>query len=379
MMRSVINRTPRKGLCSRIGRYPILKDFAPSGLYRNPKQPQRGEIFKHRTTPDVGWQGILLAIFALLISCTTLSAQGADASASLSTNQDRLTVGDQASVVLSIQHDPSQSRVAWPVVPDSFDKLEVVKKDRIDTIKKGRFLIYQQELRVTGFDSGAYTIPPFQVTVTPASGVPYTIQTGAINMLVQTVPVDTTKPFRPIKGIMVVEASWMDYIWLIVAGIIALIAIGLVVYFLRQKKHKIPPPPPPPEPLHIRAMRMLEALEGEQLWQKGEVKAYYIRLTDILRSYIEARFVVPAMERTTDELISVARRHSELALHVDKLYSVLATADMAKFARAQPLPAEHIAAMQSTKDFITASIPVPEPVQHSNIPTLQHSNPTAQP
>jgi hypothetical protein len=43
---------------------------------------------------------------------------------------------------------------------------------------------------------------------------------------------------------------------------------------------------------------------------------------------------------------------------------------MAKFARAQPLPAEHVAAMQSTRDFIVASIPVPQPLPQPN-PTVQ--------
>src|SRR5690606_308477 len=100
---------------------------------------------------------------------------------------------------------------------------------------------------------------------------------------VQTVPVDTTKPFKPIKGIMAVETSWQDYIWWIAGGILALVAIGLIVYFLRRKKPAIPPPPPAPQPAHERALQQLEALEREALWQGGEVKAYYVRLTDILR------------------------------------------------------------------------------------------------
>ena len=322
---------------------------------------------------------VLFSIAALLFCSAPAMAQGSDASASLTTNQDRLVVGGEARVILSVQHDPTLSRIAWPGVPDSFGKLEVLKKDKIDTIKQGRFVQYRQLLLVTGFDSGLFTIPPFQLAVMPKSGAPYMLQTGAINMLVQPVPVDTTKPFKPIKGIMVVEASWLDYLGWIIAGVIALLAIALIVYFLRQKKHKIPPPPPAPEPLHIRAMKLLDELESEGLWQKGQVKEYYVRLTDILRSYIEARYQVRAMERTTDELSAAAKGHPELCLHAAKLYNVLATADMAKFARAQPLPAEHVAAMQATREFIVASIPLPQPVPAANAQTLQPSNnPTVQ-
>lgn len=273
-----------------------------------------------------------------------------------------MLVGDQSRVYLSAQHDPTLSRISWPAIPDSFGKLEVVQKDKIDTVKNGRFVTYRQLLLVSAFDSGLYQIPRLQINVAPVSGTPYTLQTEPKEFVVQTVPVDTTKPFKPIKGILAVESSWLDYIWWIIAGAIALLALGLVLYFSTQKKHKIPPPPPAVEPLHIRALAMLQALEAESLWQKGEIKEYYVRLTDILRSYIEARYAVPAMERTTDELTAAARRHGELSLQADRLYHVLATADMAKFARAQPVAAEHVAAMQAAKDLITAGIPVPQPV-----------------
>jgi hypothetical protein len=65
------------------------------------------------------------------------------------------------------------------------------------------------------------------------------------------------------------------------------------------------------------------------------------------------------MERTTDELTAAAKSHPELSRHTERLYSVLATADMAKFARAEPLPAEHVAALQATRDLIQAGIQAP--------------------
>lgn len=303
-------------------------------------------------------RALLITIAALLMGCTRLLAQG-DASVTLDADRDKLLVGDQARVTLSAQHDPALSGIAWPFVPDSFGKLEVVAKEQVDTIKNGRFILYRQVLMVAGFDSGAFGIPPFRLAVTPKSGAPYTLQTSALQLHVQTVPVDTTQPFKPIKDIMVVESSWLDYIWWIVAGIAALIAIGLLAYFLRKKKPVVAPPPPPSVPLHVQALRALDALEAEGLWQKGEVKNYYVRLTDILRGYIEPRFGVKAMERTTDELTATARKHPELARHADRLYRVLATADMAKFARAQPMPDEHVATLQATREFITASIPAP--------------------
>ncbi len=314
-----------------------------------------------------------IATLTLLLVSVVAFAQAPEASASLRADATKLIVGDQARVFLSAQCDPAKSRIDWPQIPDSFGKLEVVEKGKIDTVKKGILTIYTQRLLVSGWDSAEYTIPPFVFNVTPSSGNPYTIQTEGLTFSVSTVPVDTTKPFKPIKGIMQVELSWRDYIWWIVgAGLLLLAIIGYVIWKKTRKKPVVMAPPPPPEPLHEKALRLLAALEAEGLWQKGEVKEYYVRLTDILRNYIEERFNVPAMERTTDELTAAARTHKELAFQAQRLHGILATADMAKFARAQPTLTEHISTMQATKDLVVATIPLPteaETLQHSNTPT----------
>jgi hypothetical protein len=85
------------------------------------------------------------------------------------------------------------------------------------------------------------------------------------------------------------------------------------------------------------------------------VKLYYSELTDILRGYIEERFKTPAMELTTDELLSKSHDHREMSAHYDELAQILHTADLAKFAKAEPLPFEHTQALEQTKQFVIAT------------------------
>ena len=325
-----------------------LKTFSCSGIERIafPLRSLRGKA-------------AILILFGLMFSVGSLSAQGSDVTARLSANPDQLLVGDQSKVVLKIEHNPSQTRISWPLIPDSFGKLEVLSKSKIDTTHSGPLTTYSQQLLVTGFDSGLFSIPPIQVSVAPLTGTSYSIFSDSVELLVQTVPVDTTKPFKPIKSIIAVKSSWLDYIWWIVGSIIAVLAILFLVLYLRRKKLEPAPVAVPEEPMHLRFLRELEKLEMEQVWQKGDVKAYYVRLTDILRSYIELRFGVPALERTTEELHGIARRNSALAPYAEKIYSVLFTADFAKFARAEPTPTEHLASMQITREFIMATVPTP--------------------
>jgi hypothetical protein len=319
---------------------------------------------------------ISLAI-CLLLALYAHAQDGPEASALLSADPQKMLVGDQGRVFLSAQCDPTRSRIAWPQVPDSFGALEVVEKGKIDTVKKGAITVYTQRLLVSGWDSGEYFIPPFQFSVLPANGNPYTIRTEGQMLNVSTVPVDTTKPFKPIKGIIEVEASWLDYIWWIIgAGLLLAALIGYIIWRSTRKKPLPPPPPPPAEPIHEKALRLLAALEAEGIWQKGEIKEYYVRLTDVLRSYIEERFDMPAMERTTDELTLAANAHPVLCLHAQRLYTILSTADMAKFARAQPTPAEHVSTMQSAREMIMATIPAPVTPSAGSSASAASNNPS---
>ena len=65
--------------------------------------------------------------------------------------------------------------------------------------------------------------------------------------------------------------------------------------------------PAPPLPPHVAAIRALEALHHQKLWQNNRHKLYYSGLTDILRTYIAARWEIGAMEMTSDEIVAALR------------------------------------------------------------------------
>ena len=127
---------------------------------------------------------------------------------------------------------------------------------------------------------------------------------------------------------------------------------------MKKKPEEVVVPKEPAETLHQKTLRLLNELDAKQLWQKGSVKLYYVELTDILRGYIEQRFKTPAMELTTDELLTKSHSHKEMSRHYDELSQILHTADLAKFAKAQPLPYEHTQTLEQAKAFVNATKPV---------------------
>jgi len=301
---------------------------------------------------------LLLIVFLWLASAASY-AQG-DAGATARIDATHITVGDQVRVFIEVHNNASLSKLQWAAIPDTFNNLEVVERGKIDTVKQGDVTTYKQRLLVTGFDSGSFFIPSFIFPVIPNSGTAYTVQTDSFRIDVQTVSVDTTKAFKPIKGIIFVKGSWLDYIWYIVGGVVLLLLIiGITIYFATRKK---PLPPPvqqgPVETLQEYTMRLLNELDAQSVWQKGNVKEYYVQLTDIIRDYIEARFKTSALELTTDEILYKVQLNKELRPYHSLLSSILHTADLAKFAKAQPLPQEHVEAMEHAKEFVNTSKPV---------------------
>lgn len=301
----------------------------------------------------------IFLLSALFLFTLQAVAQG-DAKVTARIDATHIMVGDQVRLFLEAEQNPNTGKLQWATIPDSFNNLEVVEKGKIDTTKQGSIVVYRQRLLITGFDSGIFKIPAIVFSEMPNSGNAYTLQTDSFALTVQTVAVDTTKGFKGIKGIILVKGNWLDYIWYIVGGVVLIIlTIFVVLYFVRNKKVATPAPSGPPETLQQKTLRLLSELDQQHLWQQNKVKEYYTDLTDIVRTYIESRFHTPAMELTTDDLLAKATTNREMIPYSSILASILSTADMAKFAKAQPLPIEHIEAMENAKRFVQQSTPVP--------------------
>jgi len=124
----------------------------------------------------------------------------------------------------------------------------------------------------------------------------------------------------------------------------ALLAAGAVLAWKRWKNRATPlgagAPAAPGPSAEERARRALQELAASGLWEKGEHAAYYLWLTDLLREYLEARYDEPATAMTSGEVASLVRgREADLRVGAT-VRTVLQRADLVKFARTKPDPAE---------------------------------------
>lgn len=258
---------------------------------------------------------------------------------------NRILIGDQVRVSITLICK-AQASVQWPQIGDTLlTEIEVLSQSSIDTAYESSDIsnkLLSQELIITSFDSGYYAIPPlhFKVNGTLVKSNPFLLYVG--NVLLE-----GEEEIKDIKDIIPVEYGLLDWLkdyWLFLLSglLLLLLSYFLIKTYLKRRANKEAKVIEKPKiPAHVTALSKLKALEEKRLWQNEQIKAYHSELTDIIREFLEGRFQIHAMEQTSEEIL-LALRFSEL-LEVDKkkLRQILLLADLVKFAKEKPLPAEN--------------------------------------
>ncbi len=297
----------------------------------------------------------LLSIFLFV---TILSAFGQNVNITSSFDSARIYIGDQ--IKFTVTYDkPSDLNLILPVLKDTLCKnIEILSGPRTDSsaVQNGRIKIIQKYL-ITSFDSGHYKVKPVYAETKNAEGLKrfYSDYSSLQVMRVKIAPPDTTAKIFDIVGPYKAPLTMGEVLpWLLIIIIAGIITWAAIRYFRKLKK-AVPGSEPyiPPDPAHIIAFRELEILKNEELWQKGEVKKYYTRLTEILRQYLENRFRVFSLELTTSETLdALLKTGFKKNGSYNELRSVLTGADLVKFAKYKPESTENEAHYQSAWNFV---------------------------
>ena len=101
----------------------------------------------------------------------------------------------------------------------------------------------------------------------------------------------------------------------------------------------------------------LERLAAECLWEGGEHAAYYLRLTDILRTYLEARYDEPATAMTSVEVARLMKSKLPDLKATAVVRELLNRADLVKFARIKPDPEDGPRDARSILDVVRSTTP----------------------
>jgi hypothetical protein len=297
---------------------------------------------------------LILSIY-LLISIISAFSQDVNVTSSFDTS--RIYIGDQVKFKITIDQ-PAGLKLNLPFYKDTLCKnIEIISGPVLDTLKTGGRIKISEKYLITSFDSGLYQVPPVIVEMKNENGLKrfYSDYSRLEVLRVKIAPADTTaKIYDIIKPYRAPVTVGEILPWILLVALIGILAWA-IVRFIRKfiRPDTGTETVINPDPAHVIAFRELERLREEQLWQKGAIKTYYTRLTEILRQYLENRFRVFSLELTTDETLdSLIKTGFKKDGSYKLLKTVLTGADLVKFAKHIPEPTENESQYQKSWDFV---------------------------
>ncbi len=137
------------------------------------------------------------------------------------------------------------------------------------------------------------------------------------------------------------------------------IALALVILYaawILQRRNSLKRPILTVEPPHVLAKKEIRKLEELNLFENGEIKAFYFRFSEILRRYLESLRGFPAAEFTTEEIALRINWEQD-----QRLIALLRHVDLVKFADTVPTLSRKLKDLNNLLSYIQETSPDSDP------------------
>jgi hypothetical protein len=223
------------------------------------------------------------------------------------------------------------------------------------------------DISVDHWDSAIYEVAVFGVD----SAVVGRIPVGILSPYGDTLVAESASTLIRIRSVVPEEAAGLrdlaplatfpPLLWPWILGGVALLALIAGAYYLWKRRSRsveesvqkaVYRDPYDEAATRLRTLADLEPVTPE------ETRRYYIELSDTLRTYLEFTIDVPALERTSSELMLALRRLAAVSSDLmeqntlDQIGTSLDVSDLAKFANHQPDRARNAEILELTRQSI---------------------------
>ena len=315
----------------------------------------------------LGWP-----LLCWLSICGLVVAQGVAAGAeeppvTIRTSVDRtqVLIGEPIHYVITIEHQAGLT-VRLPSFHATIGPFAIEDAGTVPTHPMGERVIEEWWYRLVSYSTGEQIVPEPVATYRGVDGADHEVRGPTVAITVKSLlPTDwKSQDIRDVKPLIAINGH--AWVWWGL-GLLALLGgVASGVWWRRRAASVVTPPP---RPAHELALEALERLCQDQLPMRGQLEEYYVRLSGIVRVYVERRFSLRAPEMTTEEFFHVASEAQALSHdHRQRLKEFLMRCDLVKFARYQPVAGEADEAFAAARRFVEETVPLERPL-HLAAPT----------
>lgn len=270
----------------------------------------------------------LLCLSTLAASPETVSSQVAKGPVRLQVEvtPKSARLSDDITVAIRVE-GPADFDIVIPVLPESWGDFRVAARERAHPRIDGATQIIEARLRLEPTASGDRTIEPVEIEFSDRHGNKKEyLESEPIHLHIDSPTAgDSLEGLRPTVG--PIGPPTTGKAWWIVLGALALVA-GLALVARNWKRR-------PRQPTGDRSLLELEQLVASGL-AETDVKEFYVRVTGIVRRYLERTRGVRAPELTTEEFLREIAARGDFADDRERLSEFLVSADLVKFAALRP-------------------------------------------
>jgi len=305
------------------------------------------------------------AVFALVLMARAASA----ATARLTLDPAKAAIGDAIKARLTVEPGSGEIVDTSPL-PVAWGKAQVLAGGWEPAAPPGTTRVWSGSIAV--YEVGTIQVPELVVALT-TNGGPATVATQPVTLeIVGTLPAATTGAKPPDLADLKPPASIPpDYgparlALVAVAGLLAL--AGAAWWLWRRYAAKLAAIAAPADPFrrlppHVWVYEELEKLLARRLAEEGRIGVFYDELTRIVKQYLEGRYRVDLLERTTSEVPGALQNAGAPTDAGMLARALLESGDRVKFARVGAGPAECRAAIEEAYRLVDLTKPVELPVE----------------
>jgi hypothetical protein len=265
------------------------------------------------------------------------------------------TVGDRIPLRLSATY-PADLEVILPELPEAWGPFEVLEQALLEPVEREDGMVTAaRQATVTLWAPGDYQTPPLAVRYRDADDQLHETLVPPLSITVVSVLSEGDTEKRDLKPQASLPRAPL-WPW-VLGGLLLAALVGVAGWLLLTRlRHRTalatttaPFDLRPPEEIAYSELDHIAALD---LPTQGELKRHYTLVADCMRSYVEGRYHLPALDRTTRELAAAFRQAHVDRGHITLLRDLLAEADLVKFAKARPPIGQARAAIDRARHIV---------------------------